>query len=180
MEWNREFHQSKSIYHCIPTIEGILCVVKHMLQQECIPVGCVPSATVAVCWGGACSWGVLAPGGCLLRGGVLWGAACSRGYLLLGGVVSQHALRQTPSCRQTDRCKNTNLCNFVADGKYKTEKEIKCERFPPTVSITASCSCWLWEWQAAIPNGCFTAVCLTYYQSSYQVKFPDNCKFLRW
>ena len=33
-------------------------------QQECIPVGCVPSTTVAVCWG------VFALGGCLLMGGV--------------------------------------------------------------------------------------------------------------
>ena len=49
-------------------------------QQECIPVGCVPSAAVAVCWGGCLlpgdAWlgGVPAPGGCLLPGG-----ACSRG-----------------------------------------------------------------------------------------------------
>ena len=45
------------------------------LGQECIPVGCAPSATVVVCWGvgglvpgGACSGGCLLPGGCLLRG----------------------------------------------------------------------------------------------------------------
>ena len=30
-------------------------------EQECIPVGCVPSAAVAVSWGGVC------PGGCLSR-----------------------------------------------------------------------------------------------------------------
>ena len=46
---------------------------KKSFEQECILVGCVPSATVAVCWGmpapgGACS------GRCLLSGGV-----CSRG-----------------------------------------------------------------------------------------------------
>ena len=34
-------------------------------KQECIPVGCVPSATVAVCWGG-----VPAQGGYLVVGGV--------------------------------------------------------------------------------------------------------------
>ena len=42
--------------------------------------------------------GVSAPGG-LLRGCLLWGV-CSRGCLVPGGVVSQHALRQTPSCVQ--------------------------------------------------------------------------------
>ena len=27
---------------------------KHQTKLECIPVGCVPSAAVAVCWGGGC------------------------------------------------------------------------------------------------------------------------------
>ena len=65
-------------------------------KQECIPVGCVPSSTGAVCWG-------VAPGGCLLWGvsalGVSAPGVCSRGEAvpaLGGGVVSQHALRQTP------------------------------------------------------------------------------------
>ena len=93
-----------------------------ILKQECIPVGCVPSATAAVCWGvpapgGACSWGVPAPGGCLLqgvpaRGCLLLGGACCWGCLLLG-VVSQHALRQTPPPRQTDRCKNITFASSL-------------------------------------------------------------------
>ena len=111
-------------------------------EQECIPVGCVTSATVAVCWGwgGACSqeegvwsrgvpaprgcvcsWGVPAPGGVCSQGGV-----CFRGGHLVpggsgpGGVVSQHALRQTPPVnRMTDGCKKHNLCNFIADDKYE-------------------------------------------------------------
>ena len=33
------------------------------LKQECIPAGCVPSAAVAVCWGGGSSRGVSAQGG---------------------------------------------------------------------------------------------------------------------
>ena len=45
--------------------------LKNSMKQECIPVGCVPSATVAV------------SGGHLIRGGV----AGPRGeYLVLGGV----------------------------------------------------------------------------------------------
>ena len=103
-------------------------------QQECIPVGCVPSAAVAVSapggrgvsspaggvWSGVV--GVLLLGGvsasrrCLLPGGV-----CSRGggllpggHLLRGGGVSQHAPRQTlPVNRMTDRCKNITFANFV-------------------------------------------------------------------
>ena len=54
---------------------------KICLKQECIPVGCVPSAAVAVCPGGS------------TRGG------------LPGGV-----LPDTPPCdRMTDRCKNITL-----------------------------------------------------------------------
>ena len=53
----------------------------HPFKQECIPVGCVPSAAVAVSRGeGVSALG----GGCLLGGGV-----CSRGCLLLGGVCSR-------------------------------------------------------------------------------------------
>ena len=85
-------------------------------QQEYIPVGCVPSAAVAVSAPGGClllrvvsgpGWGgVLLLGGCLLPGGV-----CSRGASARGrGVVSQHAPRQIlPVNRMTDRCKKHNL-----------------------------------------------------------------------
>ena len=94
-------------------------------KLECIPVGCVPSAAVAVSprgsapWGGGgvCSlgWGVSAPGGqdvCsrggvsapggLLRGVSAPGGGVSApwgGVLLWGGMASQHALKQTPAPR---------------------------------------------------------------------------------
>ena len=64
-----------------------------MTKQESIPVGCVPSAALAVGGGGVCpggevsAWGVSA-WGCLPRG------------------VSQHALRQTPP---VDRILDTRL-----------------------------------------------------------------------
>ena len=95
------------------------------MLQECIPVGCVPSAAVTVSRGvgvcllrgggapgGVCSGGrgVSALGGCLLLGGCVsapGGSTAPRGCLLQGGVVSQHALRRTPPpCGQTDACKN--------------------------------------------------------------------------
>ena len=74
----------------------LLC--SYMLQ-ECIPVGRVPSAAVAVCWGRGC----LPAKGRLPRG---W---LSRGVSARGVCVSKHALSQTPHPpvnRMTDRCKN--------------------------------------------------------------------------
>ena len=75
-----------------------------LLQQESIPVGCVPSAAVAVCWG-VCSRGCL-PRGESARGVSAQGARLPWGCL--PGGVSQHALRQTPLWTEwlTDRCKN--------------------------------------------------------------------------
>ena len=61
------------------------------VKQECIPVGCIPSATVAVCWGGGVAPGVVSGP----RGFLLQGVPPPGGCLLLG-VVSQHALRQNP------------------------------------------------------------------------------------
>ena len=68
---------------------GKLNLLKLLLKQDCIPVGCIPPA----CWPylPACTVHC-AGGGCLL---LVWclllgGGAC------LGGLVSQHALRQTP------------------------------------------------------------------------------------
>ena len=75
--------------------------------------------------------GVSGPGGCLVRGvsglggvcsqgGLVWGV-CSQGDVCSGGmsapregVVSQHALRQTPSPvdRITDACKNITLAQL--------------------------------------------------------------------
>ena len=51
------------------------CEIKQ--KQECIPVRCVPSATVAVCWWGG---GGPDPGGCLVPEG-----SGPRGCLLPGG-----------------------------------------------------------------------------------------------
>ena len=64
-------------------------------QQECIPVGYVPSTTVAVCWGGVCawstwSWGVyLVPQGCTWSWGCTWSGRCTwpGGVPGLGGGV---------------------------------------------------------------------------------------------
>ena len=63
-------------------------------KQECIPVGCVPSATVAVCGGGV----YLFPGGVPGPRGV---------YLVPGGVPGPGGYLPMYSPRgQTHRCKN--------------------------------------------------------------------------
>ena len=76
--------------------------VDRISQHDLTPGGCL-------LWGGVCSWGCLLQGGLLPGGCLLLGGVCSRGdrgCLLQGGVVvvSQHALRQTPSCEQNYPC----------------------------------------------------------------------------
>ena len=88
-------------------------------------------------------WGVLAPGGCLLPGGCPLlgvstpegGGVCSGGCLLRGGacsqggvLVSQHALRQTPSHEQNDRQVQKYYLghNFVVAGKKQEFIPVGC------------------------------------------------------
>ena len=97
-------------------------------QQECIPIGCVPSAAVAVrgrclpggvsAQGSVCPWGCLPQDVCL--GGVCLGGVCPGGVcpgggvcprggcLPRGGVYPGGCLRRGCVC-QTDRCKNITL-----------------------------------------------------------------------
>ena len=86
--------------------QKIYCSQK-IVKQECIPVGCVPPAAVALGGGGASfrgvlpaggppSWGVSLPGGCLLPGdasfllgdvSLLGGLLPARGVSLPGGCL---------------------------------------------------------------------------------------------
>ena len=77
-------------------------LVEFYFKQECIPVGCVPSAAVAMSIP-ACT------GHCVSQHAV--GRGCLPGGVCLG--VS--ALRQTPPFvdRMTDRCKNITFANYV-------------------------------------------------------------------
>ena len=75
------------------TVSFPLNIWKHLKVQECIPVGCVPSATVAVCWGGVSSpGGCLLPEGCLFLGGCLFGGG---GWYPCTEADSPHVDRQT-------------------------------------------------------------------------------------
>ena len=118
---------------------------KVLVKQECIPVGCVPSAAVAICLGGGLPRGVCggrgvsAPGRCLP----------------MGVCVSQHALRQTPPCRQNswDMLVKILPCrNFAADFKDSTWREVP-RPFDGTVCCSSYASCELGKfviWQKVI------------------------------
>ena len=68
-------------------------------KQECIPVGCVSSAAVAV----PCPGGVSGPGGCLVHGST-WS----------GGVIPACTEADPPPVdRMTDRCKNITFATSL-------------------------------------------------------------------
>ena len=62
---------------------------KPFYQKECIPVGCVPSTAVAICWEGVCP-----EGGVSAQEGVCWGVCV---------YPSMHWGRHPPVNRMTDR-----------------------------------------------------------------------------
>ena len=103
---------------------------RNISQQECIPVGCILSATVAVTGGwGVCPEGGVCPGGCVFPGVCLTGGCLSREVLPNGvsaewsvcpgdvcpgvstrGVSAWWGVCQTPPMdRMTDMCKNITL-----------------------------------------------------------------------
>ena len=103
--------------------------IEKILEQECIPVGCVPATRwpyARVCfWGGVCSGGAgVCSRGCLLRGGVCSGGVCSRGG---GGWCG------IPACTEADTpplltesqtpVKTLPWPNFVAAGKNGKVKD---------------------------------------------------------
>ena len=75
---------------------GWLNVACLYVQQECIPVGCVPSAAVAVCWGrGVSAWGGgVCLVGCLPRGVSAWRGVSG------GGVCPEGVSGRHPYCGQ--------------------------------------------------------------------------------
>ena len=75
--------------------------VKSEKKQECIPVGCVPSAAVAVCWGGVCLGGGVCPG-VSAQGGVCPGGCLHRGVSAQGVCIPACTGPDTP-CGQNDR-----------------------------------------------------------------------------
>ena len=89
---------------------------KYYSVQECIPVGCVPSAVVAVLEGGVCLGGCLPRRGVFTQGG---GVYPGRGCLpregvsaQRGGVSAQGAVHLPPVIRIANRCKNITFPQF--------------------------------------------------------------------
>ena len=114
--------QGRSRLLVVPII-GTNVLQKFKKKQECIPVGCVPSATVAIS-GGVLRGGVSAPGG----GAWSEGGVCSQGGCLVrcgvsapgggwsGGVwyPSMHWGRPPPPVdRMTDTCKNITFATLL-------------------------------------------------------------------
>ena len=105
-----------------------------LIQQKCIPVGCVPSAAVAVCWGGVYASCILGypPGRqppwaecvCPRRsvsaeGGLPGGGGSAQEGCLLGGIPVCTEADTPPPCGQNSShtfVKILHCHNFVADG----------------------------------------------------------------
>ena len=111
----------------------------HLLQQECIPVGCVPSAAAAVCWvPGRVVYlvrgvvylvlgGVPGPGGGVPGpgGGCTWSRGCTgpggvpgpRGvYLVLGGVYLVGGCTWSGGCTWFGGCTWSHRVHLVLGG----------------------------------------------------------------
>ena len=80
-----------------------------LLEQECIPVGCVQSAAVAI--GGVCPWGVC-PGGVYL-GGCLLGSVSPRVSALVHAGIHLTLWTEWQTLVKILPCRN-----YIGDGKY--------------------------------------------------------------
>ena len=98
-------------------------------KQECIPVGCVPSASVAICGEGMClPRGVCLPGG-VFQGGCLPGGCLPGGCLPRGVCIPACTGADTPLVdRMTDRRKNITFPQLrlrtvnMLNSKFKLNK----------------------------------------------------------
>ena len=95
-------------------------------QQECIPVGCVPSAAVAVSVGRG-DPGVCLPRGCVCPGVVYAGRGVyAGGVSTWGGVVSaQGGVCQTSPVNKVTCVKSLSCRNYVADGNNKSLRSLE-------------------------------------------------------
>ena len=90
-------------------------------------------------WGGVSAWGVSAPGGCLLLGGVclLQGGVCSRGVgvcsggcLLWAGVCSQGGVYSGGVCSRGGRWCSIPACTEADSPPLLTESQTPVETLP--------------------------------------------------
>ena len=89
---------------CNGTVRDFL--TRKIVKQECIPVGCVPSAAVAVSArrGACCQWGACCRGGGCLVPGCAWSRG-GGGLPAPRGGIPACTEADPPVDRMTDRCK---------------------------------------------------------------------------
>ena len=89
-------------------ITWIVCATSALERQECIPVGCVPSAVAAISRG-------------VLPAGVYFPRGCAAGGCLRGGGIPACTEADTPSVnRMTDRCKNITFAASLRTVKTRS------------------------------------------------------------
>ena len=94
-------------------ISSRVLILRHLLKQACIPVGCVPSVAVAVSWGGGVCLGVSAE-----EWGVCPGVGPRNGVSTQERCLSQGGLPHPPRGENDRRLWKHNLsATTVADGK---------------------------------------------------------------
>ena len=134
------------------------------IKQECIPVKCIPSAAVAICWGvgvclggvcpGASAWGHLSGGVCLWGGGVFAQGGClPRRGVHLPLWTDRHLWKHNLSATTVADGKNINYHGIVSSYVHEmlrcfslvdVEPQsslilISCKNKQPIYVITSSC-----------------------------------------
>ena len=97
-------------------------------KQECIPLGCIPSAAVAISGGGVSAYGGVRPGGCLPRGCVCPGRCLPMGCVCLEGMcIPACNGADTPVNRVPDTClwKHYLSATTVSDGNNRIVVPLK-------------------------------------------------------
>ena len=94
-------------------------LAENKTKQECIPVGCVPPAAAAVCWGVSAQEGGVCLGVGACPGGV-FGQEVSTFCLGVYTPPGRHPLGTHPPCGQTDTREKHHLSSTtVADGNER-------------------------------------------------------------
>ena len=120
--------RDRSIYSKCTDGIGTVTVFRYIWQQECIPVGCVPSAlyhTEGLCPGNLCPRGSLSRGVSVQQVSVQ-GCLCPAG--LCPGSLCQGYLRKEHGTRDRDREPLEGACYQEARNHTETPPNFVCRR----------------------------------------------------